>query len=100
VRIGKSTNTSDITLGQAISASGPISIYGGNITVNQDLATTALGGSILVKGTGAIAVAASRTLTTNKGDIVLWSDSNGSGGDGAISPMASPPVACQAAAKS
>src|SRR6056300_1099058 len=44
--IGKSTNTSDITLSSAIAIAGPITVYGGSIDVNSNL--TATGGNILL----------------------------------------------------
>lgn len=44
VRIGKTTNTANITLNDAVSAAGPISVYGGTIAVNANLTSTATTG--------------------------------------------------------
>jgi hypothetical protein len=80
VTLGSTSNTQDITLGSTIVINGPISVYGGNITVNAGLTSNAAGQGIYLKGTGNITTAASTTLQTNGGDITLWSDSNADGG--------------------
>jgi gliding motility-associated-like protein len=81
VQIGKTTNTANITLGSAVSAAGPIDIYGGNITINENLNTTAgdADGDILLQGTANIIQAASKTITTNGGDVTFWADKDGNG---------------------
>ena len=76
VRLGKASNTADIFLGSALSATGPISIYGGNITANVNLTTSLLNSEILLKASGNITTAANRTLQTNGGNLALWSDSD------------------------
>ena len=48
VRMGKSTNTADVTVGTAITATGPISINGGAITINAPI--TATNSQITLKG--------------------------------------------------
>ncbi|MDD4911229.1 MAG: filamentous hemagglutinin N-terminal domain-containing protein, partial [Sideroxydans sp.] len=78
--IGKTSNTQNITIGSAISIAGPINIYGGNITVNTNLTSTASGADILLKGSGN--VIANANLVTNAGDITLWADSDASGAGG------------------
>lgn len=76
VRLGKVSNTADIFLGSTLSATGPISIYGGNITANANLTTSLLNSEILLKASGNITTAANRTLQTNGGNLTLWSDSD------------------------
>lgn len=39
--IGNTNNTADITIGNATSIAGPITVYGGNISVNAGLTSTA-----------------------------------------------------------
>jgi gliding motility-associated-like protein len=83
--IGKAGNTAGITIGSATSVAGPVSVYGGNITVDGNINTSAgnANGDILFKGTGNITQNASRTITTNGGDVTFWSDSDGNN-DGMI----------------
>ncbi|MCW1953298.1 MAG: gliding motility-associated C-terminal domain-containing protein [Flavobacteriia bacterium] len=79
--IGKPTNTADITFGSATTIAGPISIYGGDITVSEDLDTSsASGGDILLKASGNITQAASKSIITDGGDVILWSNSASNGG--------------------
>jgi hypothetical protein len=59
---------------------GPIYIYGGVITLNGNLTTTALGSSILAKATGDIVTNSGRAFQTNNGDFILWADSDNSNG--------------------
>jgi gliding motility-associated-like protein len=84
--LGKTTNTSAITVSSATTLAGPVSVYGGNITVDGNINTSAgtANGDILFKGTGNITQNASRTITTNGGDVILWADSDGNN-DGMIS---------------
>ena len=77
--LGKTTNTQDITLGSAVSISGPISVYGGNVAINAKLQSTTAGAGLLVKATGSINVSANTSLRTNAGNVVLWSDSDANG---------------------
>jgi len=69
--IGKSTNTANITLGGATSIAGPITVYGGNINVNQNLTSTRSGSAIQLIGGSAITLAASKAITTNNGNVSL-----------------------------
>jgi hypothetical protein len=70
------TATGNVTLDGPSSVPGPISIYGGTINLNANLASTASGAEILLKSSGNIAQAASTSTTSNGGNIVYWSDSN------------------------
>lgn len=75
--IGKSTNTANITLGSAITIAGPITVYGGAVTLNANLTTTNTStGDVSITtsgltGSGGIALASGRALTvTQSGDSV------------------------------
>ncbi len=73
--IGKTTNTAGITLPNAYSTVGDITIYGGNINLNNTLSSSA--GAVLAKATGNI-ISNGNDITSN-GNITLWSDSDASG---------------------
>ncbi|QYJ78035.1 tandem-95 repeat protein [Shewanella acanthi] len=83
--LGKSTNTSGITVAGATSLAGPVSIYSGGINLNAAVNTTAGGinGDILLKSTRDISNV-NGTISTSGGDVVFWADSNGDD-DGLIS---------------
>ncbi|CAN0585037.1 unnamed protein product, partial [Ectocarpus sp. 12 AP-2014] len=76
--IGKTNSTSDVTISSATNIAGPISVYGGVITINENLTSTAANAPIVLKGTGNLSIAASKTLQTNNGNIILWADSDNS----------------------
>ncbi len=81
--IGKSTNTLALTLSNALSVAGSISLYGGDITVSQNIDTSSAGaGHVRLKATGNIILDAARSIRTNGGDAILWSDSDNSGAGG------------------
>jgi len=80
--IGKQGNTANITITAPQTVAGSINIYGGNISLNSSLTSTASGASgaaILAKASGDIIA---NSLITNGGNITLWSDSDGSGQGG------------------
>jgi hypothetical protein len=79
--LGKSTNTQNITFGGATTIAGPITAFGGTIAVNENLNTSAgnANGDILLKSSGNISMASSKSITTNGGAVVLWADADGSG---------------------
>ena len=82
--LGKSTNTANITFGAATSIAGPITAYGGNITINQNLTSTASGEDILLKASGDIVLNTGRTITTSAGDVLLWANSDGETSNGGV----------------
>ena len=84
--IGKTTNTEDITIGSNTTIAGDIDIYGGNITINGNLDTSSVtSGDILLKASGNITQASSKSVSTNGGDVIYWSNSdNGTNSDGAV----------------
>ncbi len=82
--IGKTTNTSDINLSSAISIPGHVTVYGGNIYLNDDISSTnggniSLLGSLSVNTSGSTST--SRDLTTSGGTIRVEAntDANASG---------------------
>jgi autotransporter-associated beta strand protein len=75
--IGKVGNTADIVFGAAQIVDGPISLYGGNVSIDQNLTATASGAAILLQATKAIDIAASKTVQSNAGNITLRSNSAG-----------------------
>ncbi|MBU3564166.1 autotransporter-associated beta strand repeat-containing protein, partial [Polynucleobacter sp. Tro8-14-1] len=75
--VGNTGNTQDITIASAANIAGPISIYGGNISLNANLTSTGSTSEILVKGVGTITGAANLLYQTNNGSLVFWSNSNG-----------------------
>ncbi len=85
IRIGKPGNTKNVTLVSALTA-GQISVYGGDIALNNDLVSTSASGGLLAKATGAITTTAGSNTTTGArkfstagGDITFWAGSDGSG---------------------
>lgn len=74
------SDSANTTLSAAATVNGPVTVAGGNIDVNADLASTASGAGISLKASGNIILAASKSITTNGGDITLWSDSDDDGG--------------------
>ena len=79
--IGKSGNTADINIMQAQTIAGPISVYGGNIGINENLNTSAgaADGDVLLKASGNNNLANGKSITTSGGDVTFWSDSDGNG---------------------
>jgi hypothetical protein len=77
--IGKTTNDVDVTFTHAQSITGPITAYGNDISVEENLTTTGAAGDVLLKATGNVSISASKTITTSTGDVVLWADSDDQG---------------------
>lgn len=84
--IGKEGNTANVTFASAQNVAGPISAYGGDITVNGNINTSAgnANGDILLKASGNIVQSASKTITTNNGDVILWANSDGATANGSV----------------
>ncbi|WP_164732899.1 YDG domain-containing protein, partial [Flagellimonas marinaquae] len=61
LRLGKSTNTSDVTIDSDITTAGPITLYGANLALNNAL--TATGADINLHASGAVTQSAA--LTSN-----------------------------------
>ncbi|BBU69766.1 autotransporter-associated beta strand repeat-containing protein [Fluviibacter phosphoraccumulans] len=79
--LGNSTNTANITLDRATSIAGNIAIYGGNVTLNNELTTTN-GGIIRLQATsGSVTQGANGNITTTGlallgGDATLTNANN------------------------
>jgi autotransporter-associated beta strand protein len=85
-RIGKLYNNANITIPAAINLNGPMSIYGGAITLNGNLSSTNTStGDVLIQGTtlggtGLISVPNNKTLTLNLSAATTYSNAiNGTG---------------------
>ncbi len=81
--LGKSGNTANITAANAISIAGPISVYGGDITIDAGLAATGTN-TVTLTGSGAVTDGASGFVTADKlallgGNVTLDSTSNAIG---------------------
>ncbi|WP_298947697.1 MBG domain-containing protein [uncultured Polaribacter sp.] len=82
--IGHSSNTGNITVGSATEIAGPISIYGGDITVSANISSTLSGADVLLKASEDISLAINKSISTNAGNLLLWSNSDGSTDNGSI----------------
>jgi hypothetical protein len=84
--LGGVGNTADITIDGAQTIAGPITVYGGNILVNENLNTTAgaAAGDVLLKASGDIVLEAAKSITTTGGDVVLWANSDGQTANGGV----------------
>jgi autotransporter-associated beta strand protein len=72
--LGSASNTADITLGNAITIAGPITVDGGQVNLNNSLQATAANAGITIRAKTNIANTALATLTTNGGNILLASN--------------------------
>ncbi|BDT68711.1 hypothetical protein os1_28970 [Comamonadaceae bacterium OS-1] len=77
--LGNANNVQAVTVSAAQTATGPISIYGGDVALNANLTSTLAGAAMLVKASGNITTTANTSLKTNNGNLTLWSDSDSSG---------------------
>jgi hypothetical protein len=68
-------NSSNVTVSSALSTKS-LEIYGGAIALNENLTTSGLNADMLIKATSNINLAASKTISTNAGDVNLWADSD------------------------
>ena len=64
--IGKSTNTSTVTMNSAISIAGPVTIYGNDINLNQ-----------AITGSGNITITAAQDIWMNTGFTQIYSTGSG-----------------------
>jgi autotransporter-associated beta strand protein len=74
---GKTTNSTNLTYESPLTVAGPINFYTGNLTLNQDITSALSGAAILLQATGAINLAASKTIQSNGGNITLRSNAGG-----------------------
>jgi autotransporter-associated beta strand protein len=80
--LGKSGNIADVTNALNQTINGPITVFGGNITMSENFISSSANQPISLRATGNIDVATSKTLRTNGGNIILWADSDASGAGG------------------
>jgi autotransporter-associated beta strand protein len=80
--IGKELNTANVTIGSTTTIAGPISVYGGNIIINENLNSSSgnANGDILLKGSSDISLGSSKSITTNGGDVTIWADQDATSG--------------------
>lgn len=72
--LGKTASTHPVFIGSNIGISGPISIYGGAITLGANISSTA-NGDVLIQGrTSIVALTTDRTISNGSGDVTLISD--------------------------
>jgi hypothetical protein len=76
---GKPGNNTPMYVDAAISANGPINLYGGDMAVQKALTATGVGAGIWAQARGNLTMSGDLTHSTNAGDITLWSDADGSG---------------------
>jgi hypothetical protein len=79
-------NVADFSLNSALSLAAKVSFFGGDINLNQNINTTAGAtlGDVLCKASGYIILAASRSITTSGGDIILWANSDNQNSAGSV----------------
>ena len=80
-------NSSYVMISSAINVAGPISVYGNRVDINADIQTTQANQAIKLvsKGVGTgnltnglVLLATNTDLTTNGGDIIVWSNAENS----------------------
>ncbi|MCG5644308.1 YDG domain-containing protein, partial [Flavobacteriaceae bacterium LSUCC0859] len=72
--IGTISNTANITISEDIEVAGPISMYGDDIVVSGSISSTKSNSNILLKAKGYIYANTNHNISTNGGDIILWSN--------------------------
>jgi hypothetical protein len=63
--------------GATLEVNGPINLYGSKVTVDLSIKSALANADILLKAKNSITVNASRSITSNNGDITLWANSDG-----------------------
>ncbi|MEX0448647.1 YDG domain-containing protein [Spiribacter sp. 221] len=78
ITLGKTTNTADVTVGSALTAAGPISVYGGDLTLND--AVTATNSTLTLNASGSVTQSAALTADNlslgGVGDFTLTNAAN------------------------
>ncbi|MEC7801509.1 MAG: filamentous hemagglutinin N-terminal domain-containing protein, partial [Verrucomicrobiota bacterium] len=77
--LGKDESTVPLEIETKIDVAGHISLFGGEVLLEEDVYSTLSGGDILVKSKGKVETVGTRTFQTNNGDITFWADSDGNG---------------------
>lgn len=75
-------SSGNIIVNSGITLNGAIGMAGSEIQINENLNTTSGGtnGGILTKANANISLAANKSITTNGGDVILWSDQDAANG--------------------
>ena len=71
LRVGKTTNTAAITVYDPISIAGPITFYGGDLTLRENMTSTLSGADVLIKGRGKVEVVPSDLPDQQRGHHLL-----------------------------
>ncbi|MDB4635617.1 autotransporter-associated beta strand repeat-containing protein, partial [Flavobacteriaceae bacterium] len=74
----------NITLSGGHQVAGPISIYGGDITVSGNITSILSGADVLLKAAGDISLESGNEIATKGGDLILWANSDNDGNAGAV----------------
>ena len=77
--LNKDNSVTPVDVETHVDVNGPITIYGGDVTLEVDLTSRLSGADILVKGSGKVEAIPSRSFLTNNGDIVFWGDRDANG---------------------
>ncbi|MCA0176127.1 MAG: YDG domain-containing protein [Proteobacteria bacterium] len=77
-------NSDNITMAVATTVAGPIRLYGNNITLNTNLASTAAGAQVMLQAATTITQSANVAVSSQGGSIIYVADSDANG-SGAIS---------------
>ncbi len=79
-------NIGNVILNESLTLNGPIIINGGDIQINQNINTSSgnTNGDITLKSSVNIVFASNRSLTTNGGDVILWSNTDGETSNGGV----------------
>ena len=85
VTLGTASNTADVSIVDSITAAGPITVYGGDITPSANLTSSAANSDIKLLASNDITNSSAVTITTGTstitgGNVLLSSDRDGSGG--------------------
>jgi hypothetical protein len=65
-----------MTLGTAWNLWGPLTVHGASISANQNITVNKPAADMLFKAKANVSTAASRTLTTTGGDLILWANAD------------------------
>lgn len=74
------TGDRSVAINSTIGITGPVSVYGNGISVNNAVSTSQSGAAVMLKGSGSIQAGAN--ITTHNGNIMLWSNADGSASGG------------------
>ncbi|QJD71154.1 autotransporter-associated beta strand repeat-containing protein [Marinobacterium sp. LSUCC0821] len=84
--VGNDSSSGDQVIGSNITTLGNVKVFGDNITLSADLSASTAGaaGDILLKATSDLTIGVDTDLTTDGGNVILWSNSDSSTHTGSI----------------